>query len=141
MYFVFLVIMRLFSSFFVLVACHMALASNKKSTKVDEDSILDQILADPKLSSVLELDDPDKLLDMLRTHFAGRLEEDEERTIDRCAASNKRLGMIIRTQESQAAGAVFLGAPHVQNRQECIDYCCDNSSCTTAIVREQVIRS
>jgi MANEC domain len=74
---------------------------------------------------------------MLRTHFGSRLDEDEERS-GRCQILDDNRGSIIKTHESQVAGAVFLSAPSVMSRQQCIESCCANYSCTTAVVKEKV---
>jgi len=129
--------MHLLSILQLLVAINIVMATYKKSSEVD-DSILDTILEDPQLSAAL--DDPDKLLNMIRARYPGGVDEDEDRT-GHCEITEDRAKMIIRTEESTKAGAIFLSSPTVKSRQECIDECCSNATCTTAVVKETVIES
>ena len=63
--------------------------------------------------------------------YVGRSEVD-------CAVAEERSSTIIKTKESQAAGAVFIPGPAVTNRDDCIAECCRAPSCNTAVIKEKV---
>jgi len=99
-------------------------------TNID-DKLIQQILNDPQLSDLL--DDPDKLMDMLREKLRR-----PAKSSHKCSVAINKRHAIIRTKESQAAGAVFLSALTVHSSQACTDACCANSSCNTAIMKQKV---
>jgi len=101
-------------------------------TDIDiDDELVQQILNDPQLSDLLK--DPDKLMDMLREKLRSSSESGTKCSV----AINKRRA-IIKTRESQEAGAIFLIALNVDSSQACIDACCANSSCNTAVMKQKV---
>ena len=54
---------------------------------------------------------------------------------DACIDSaDVRANMIIRTNASRAAGAVFIDSSDVRSSHECVAKCCSVSSCNLAIV-------
>ena len=121
--------MKLFSLFSVilLLALH---ASTICSINID-DKLLHQILNDPQLSDLLN--DPEKLMDMLKEKLRS-----SSKSGNKCSVAINKRHEIIRTRESEAAGAVFLTALTVDSSEACINACCANSSCNTAVMRHKV---
>jgi len=113
----------------ILLAFHV-LTRGSTETAVDDD-LIQQILNDPQLSSLL--DDPDKLMDMLKKKLQSPSKSD-----NKCSVEVSKRHTIIKTRESKAAGAVFLTAVTVDSPQACVDVCCANSSCSTAIMKQKV---
>jgi len=99
-------------------------------TNID-DELIQQILNDPQLSDLLK--DPDKLMDMLREKLRSPSESG-----NKCSVEINKRHVIIKTRESQAAGAIFLSALNVDSSQDCIEACCANSSCNTAVMKQKV---
>lgn len=96
-----------------------------------DDKLIQQILDDPQLSALL--DDPEKLMDMLQEKLRSPSKSEEK-----CSVAIKKQGWIIKSRESLAAGAVFLSSQNVDSAQLCVDACCVNSSCNTAIMQRKV---
>jgi len=118
-------------SFFTLLAVH-ALTICSRETTVD-DKLIQQILDDPQLSVLL--DDPEKLMDMLQKKLRS-----PSKPGNKCLVAVKKQHSIIKSRESLAAGAVFLSSLTVDFVQSCVDACCANSSCNTAIMQPKVWR-
>ena len=96
-----------------------------------DDKFVQQILSDPRLSEMLK--DPEKLMGMLKEELRS-----SSRYSNRCSVDTSKRHTIIKTKESVAAGAIFLSAITVDSSQSCVDACCANSSCDTAIMRHKV---
>ena len=64
-----------------------------------------------------------------------RREPDDSSGTSSCSVVNERSETIIQTKQSLAAGAVFLIAPDVASRDDCLSSCCNTPSCTTAVVK------
>lgn len=124
--------MKLFSIFavIILLALHASTMCSMKTEDID-DELIQQILNDPQLSDLLN--DPDKLMDMLKKKLRSPSESDNE-----CSVAINKQHAIINTKESQAAGAVFLSASTVNSSQACVNACCANSSCNTAVMKQKV---
>jgi MANEC domain len=70
---------------------------------------------------------------------AGKSERAAEPSqVDDCVLAKERSETIIKTKESQAAGAVFIASPVVTSRSECAAECCNSKNCNTAVVKEKV---
>jgi len=107
-------------------------ASSMRSVDTDiDDELLQQILNDPQLSDLLK--DPDKLMDMLREKLHSSSESGSK-----CSVAINKRRTIIKTRESQEAGAIFLSAFNVDSSQACVDACCANLSCSTAVMKQKV---
>jgi len=123
--------MKLFSVVAVIVLLALeALTVCSTETAID-DELIQQILDDPQLSDML--DDPEKLMDLLKSKLRSPSKPDAKCLI---ATSNEHT--IIKTSESRAAGAVFLTTFTVDTSQSCVDACCANSSCNTAVMKQKV---
>lgn len=74
------------------------------------------------------------------TEPSGKKSVDQKRFIDTgdCSVAKERSDTIIKTKESQAAGAVYVASPSVSSRDECVRECCNAKSCNTAVVKEKV---
>ncbi|XP_060609532.2 low-density lipoprotein receptor-related protein 11 isoform X2 [Anolis sagrei] len=70
---------------------------------------------------------------------SGPGKEQEAAESDRCAsggAFSSRPDSIIRTKDSLAAGATFLGSPGaVEGARQCLEACCARESCTLAVLQ------
>jgi len=115
--------------FFTLFLIH-ALTVCSTETTID-DKLIQQILDDPQLSALL--DDPEKLMDMLQEKLRNPSKSGSD-----CLVAIKQRHSIIKSKESLAAGAVFLSSLNVDSVQSCVDACCLNSSCNTAIMQQKV---
>ena len=113
----------------ILLAVYMLTRCSAETT-IDDD-LIQQILNDPQLSSLL--DDPDKLMDMLKEKLRSPSKSDKK-----CSVSVSKRHTIIKTRESKEAGAIFLTAVTVDSPQACVDVCCANSSCNTAVMKQKV---
>ena len=97
-----------------------------------DDKLIQQILNDPQLSDLLK--DPDKLMEMLREKLRSSSESD-----NKCSVAINKRHTIIKTRESVEAGAIFFSASNVDSSQACIDACCANSSCNTAVMKQKKV--
>jgi len=122
--------MKLFSLFSVILLFALYTTS-VMCTNID-DKLIQQILNDPQLSDLLH--DPDKLMSMLKEKLRRR----PTKSSDKCSVAVSKRNAIIRTGESRAAGAVFLSALTVDSSQACVNACCANASCNTAIMKQKV---
>jgi len=96
-----------------------------------DDKLIQQILDDPQLSVLL--DDPEKLMDMLKEKLHS-----PTKSRNKCLVATNKRHTIIKTRESQKAGAIFLTGLTVDSLQACVDACCDNFSCNTAVMKRKV---
>jgi len=115
-----------FSTLFMIHALTVCLTE----TPID-DKLIQQILDDPQLSDLL--DDPEKLMDMLQEKLRN-----PSKPASKCLIAIKKQHSIIKSRESMAAGAVFLYSLTVDSAQYCVDACCANSSCNTAVMQQKV---
>jgi len=115
--------------FFTLFIAHAFTICSTKTTI--DDKLIQQILDDPQLSVLL--DDPEKLMDMLQKKLRS-----PSQSGNKCSVAIKKTHSIIKSKESLAAGAVFLSSLNVNSSPSCVDACCANSSCNTAVMQQKV---
>jgi len=123
--------MKLSSIIAVITSLALCASTTYSAETSVDDELIQQILDDPQLSDLL--DDPDKLMDMLKEKL--RI---PSKTMNKCLVAVSYRHTIIRTRDSRAAGAVFLSSLSLKSPSACVDACCANSSCNTAVMKQKV---
>jgi MANEC domain len=108
------------------------ISSEVRASRLESDSLLDTI----------PLQQSNNFANY--SELTGKKSSDQKRFIGRsgigdCSVAKERSDTIIKTKESQAAGAIFVASPPITSRDECIAECCNAKSCNTAVVKEKVI--
>jgi len=118
----------------VLYAIYLALLSNASvaPTPSSEDQLNSVIYSPSQSTGSGNLSVPLRKKSVDQKRYLGRSQGD-------CAVAEEQSNTIIKTKESQAAGAVFISGPAVTNRDDCIAECCRVASCNTAVVKEKVL--